>query len=86
MQNFSTFSGASLVAQMVKRLPTMQEIRVRSLGQEDPLEKYWSEPTPVLLPGKSHGPRSLVGYRPRGCKASTQIPSDVQTRDQNLSF
>ena len=28
-----------LVAQMVKHLPTMQETRVRSLGQEDPLEK-----------------------------------------------
>ena len=27
------------MAQMVKRLPAMQEIRVRSLGQEDPLEK-----------------------------------------------
>ena len=27
------------VAQTVKRLPTMQETRVRSLGQEDPLEK-----------------------------------------------
>ena len=31
--------GASLVAQMVKRLPAVQETRVRSLGQEDPLEK-----------------------------------------------
>ena len=30
---------ASLVAQAVKRLPTMREIWVRSLGQEDPLEK-----------------------------------------------
>ena len=30
---------ASLVAQMVKSLPTMQETWVRSLGQEDPLEK-----------------------------------------------
>ena len=29
----------SLVAQRVKRLPTMQETWVRSLGQEDPLEK-----------------------------------------------
>ena len=29
----------SLVAQMVKCLSTMQETRVRSLGQEDPLEK-----------------------------------------------
>ena len=30
---------ASLVAQTVKRLSTMQETRVRSLGWEDPLEK-----------------------------------------------
>ena len=28
-----------LLAQMVKRLPTMQETQVRSLGWEDPLEK-----------------------------------------------
>ena len=28
-----------LVAQMVKRLPTMQETRVQSLGQEDLVEK-----------------------------------------------
>ena len=30
---------ALLVAQTVKRLPAMWETRVRSLGQEDPLEK-----------------------------------------------
>ena len=29
----------SLVAQTVKRLPTMWETQVRSLGREDPLEK-----------------------------------------------
>ena len=29
----------SLVAQTVKRLPTTQETRIRSLGREDPLEK-----------------------------------------------
>ena len=28
------------------------------------------QPTPVLLPGKFHGLRSLVGYNPRGCKES----------------
>ena len=32
-------SWTSLVAQMIKRLPTMQETQVQSLGQEDPLEK-----------------------------------------------
>ena len=30
---------ASLVAQVVKNLPAMQETWVQSLGQEDPLEK-----------------------------------------------
>ena len=30
---------ASLVAQMVKRLPAMQETQVQFLGWEDPLEK-----------------------------------------------
>ena len=33
------FEGISLVAQSVKNLPAMQETQVRSLGQEDPLEK-----------------------------------------------
>ena len=56
---------ASLVAQMVKNLLTMQETRVQSLGQEDPWRRAW-QPTPVLLPGESHGQRSLVGYSPRG--------------------
>ena len=32
------------MAQMVKKLPAVQEIRVRSLGQEDPLEKANGNP------------------------------------------
>ena len=31
--------------------------------------RQW-HPTPVLLPGKSHGQRSLVGYSPWGHKES----------------
>ena len=36
---FSVTQRASLVAWMVKRLPAMQETQVRSLGQENLLEK-----------------------------------------------
>ena len=36
---FVLFLGTSLVAQTVKRLPTMRETWVQPLGQEDPLEK-----------------------------------------------
>ena len=98
------------MTQIVKNLPAMQETRVWSLGQEDPLEEEmtacfstlaleipWTEEpgglqsmrfkscrfnpwvrkipwrrkwqsTLVFVPGKSHGPRSLVGYRPWGRK------------------
>ena len=58
---------APLVAQKVKNLPTMPETLVLSLGSEDPLEKEVAT-TPVFLPGKSHGHRSLEGYSQRGCK------------------
>ena len=46
-----------------------QEMQVRSLGQEDPLEEG-IQPIPVLLPGKFHGQRSLTGYSPWGHKES----------------
>jgi len=36
-------------------------MRVQSLGQEDPLEREMA-PTPVFLPGKTHGQRSLESY------------------------
>ena len=57
------YSWTSLVAQMVKNLPAMQETWVQSLGWEDPWRKEW-QPTPVSLPGESHGQRNLVGYSP----------------------
>ena len=39
---------ASLVTQMVKNLPAKQETRVRSLGQEDPLEKKMATHSSIL--------------------------------------
>ena len=50
----------------------MQDTWVRSLGQEDPLQREW-QLTPVFLPGESHGQRSLVGYSPRGHKSRTRL-------------
>ena len=41
-------SGASLMAQMVKNLPTRQETWVRSLGWEDPLEKGMTTHSSIL--------------------------------------
>ena len=57
--------GASLVAQMVKHLPTMQETQVRSLGWEDPLEKEMATHSSTLawkIPWmKEHGRLQSMG-------------------------
>ena len=39
---------ASLVAQVVQNLPARQETQVRSLGQEDPLEKGMAPHTSIF--------------------------------------
>ena len=60
---------ASLVAQMVKNPPAMQEAWVRSLGQEDSLEKDIATHSSIFA-WRIHGQRSLAGYSPWGCKQS----------------
>ena len=50
---------ASLVAQMVKNLPTVQETWVQFLHQDDPLEKEIAQTTPVFLPEEFYGQKSL---------------------------
>ena len=40
---------ASLVAQTVKNLPAIQETRVQSLGEKDPLEKGMDTHSSVLV-------------------------------------
>ena len=58
--NFS-MQDCSLVAQMVKNLPAVQETRVQSLGWKDPLEKGMATHSRILACWKTHGQRSLEG-------------------------
>ena len=44
----AAFRKASLMAQMVKNLPAMQDTGVQSLGQEDPLEKEMATHSSIL--------------------------------------
>ena len=46
---------------MIKNLPATQETQVQSLGREDALEKGKVTHSSIL-PGESHGQRSLAGY------------------------
>ena len=54
-------------AQTVKRLPTMREAGFNPWVGKIPWRRKW-QPTPVPLPGKSHGQKILVGYSPWGLK------------------
>ena len=72
-------SWASLVAQMVKNLPAMQETWVRSLGREDPLENGMATHFGILA-WRIPWTRRLAGYSPWGQK-------ELDTTEQlTLSF
>ena len=63
----------SLVAQLVKNLSAMWETWVRSLDQEDPLEKGMATHSSTLA-GEFHGQRSLAGYIVHGvAKSQTRL-------------
>ena len=64
---------ASLVAQMVKNLPAMQETWVQSLGQEKPPEKGMATHSNIFAWRVSWTERSLVGYSSWGHKESDTI-------------
>ena len=72
-----TVSGASLVAQMVKNLPAMQETWVQSLGQEDPLEKGIGTHSSFLA-WRIQWTGSLVGCSPWGCRVQQDWVTVIQ--------
>ena len=59
----------STVAQMVSTCLQCGRPRFDPWVGKIPWRRKW-QPTPVLLPEKSHGQRSLVDYSPWGCKES----------------
>ena len=58
---------------------------VQSPGLEDPLRRKW-QPTPVSLPGKPHGQRSLGGYSPWNLKKSDTAEHTHTHTFANLLF
>ena len=67
----STCVKASQVALVIKNSPANAG-DIRDAGSIPGLGRSpgGGQPTPVLLPGESHGQRILVGYSPSGCKES----------------
>ena len=52
----------SLMAQLVKSLPEMWETGFDPWVGKMPWRRQW-HPTPIFVPGESHGQRSLAGFR-----------------------
>ena len=79
MKEARTYSGEKTASSTSGSLvaPTMQEPQVFSPWvRKISWRRKW-QPTPVFLPGKSHGQRSLAGYSPR----VTESDMTEHTRD-----
>ena len=58
-----------------------QEMRFNPWIAKMPWRRKW-QPTPVFLPGKSHGQKSLAGYSPWGRKG---VGHDLVTKQQHIN-
>ena len=67
---------------MIKNLPAIENIKIQFLGWEDLWRKKW-QPTPIFLPGKSYGQRSLEGYSPWGHK---KVRHHLVTKEEKPTF
>ena len=74
----------SLVAQSVSNLPARQETWVRSLGQEDLLEKGMATHSSTLA-WEIHGQRSLAAYSHGVAKSWTSLSDEHFLRGQQIS-
>ena len=66
------------MAQMVKNLRAMRGTQFNPWIGKIPWRREW-QPTPLSLPGKSHGQRSLAGCSSQGCK---RVRHDLGTKQQ----
>ena len=55
------------------------------MGEGNSWRRKW-QPTPVFLPGESHGQRSLVGYSPRVAKSRTRLSDFAFTSNHYRAY
>ena len=63
------FPGGAMIENLPANAGDIREMQVRSPVGKIPWRKEWP-PTPVFLPGKFHGQKSLGGYSPWSHKES----------------
>ena len=80
--------GASLMAHGIKNPPAMQEsqeMRIWVWVWKIHWRKKW-QPTPAVLPGKSHGQKSLAGYIPWGHKSQSRPSLNTECQKKSNIF
>ena len=91
---FFVWVWASLIAQLIKNPPAMQETRVWSLGQEDPLEEGMATHSSILA-SEIPWTEESGGYCPWGCTELDMIQwlfsfwglcKIIECRNQDLHF
>ena len=75
------FQGVSVVKESACQC---RRCRFNPWVRKIPWRRKW-QLTPVFLPGESHGQRSLLGYRPWGCKERTYLSDWVHTHFFEIS-
>ena len=79
----TNLGGASLVAQLVKNLPAIQETPVRFLGQKDPLEKELATHSNILIDWKISQTEELGGLQ---SMRSQRVRHDWVTNQEQLMW
>ena len=70
-QGWQSFPGGAVAKEPACQRRRRKRCRFNPWVRKIPWRRKW-QPTPIFLPGESHGQRSLVGYSPRGCKEYTR--------------
>ena len=75
--------GSPTVASVSRAHLPLQETRVYLWVGKIPWRRKW-QPTPVFLPGKPHGQRSLVGYSPWGSQKESDMADGLNKHQLRL--
>ena len=76
----SSFMDFPLAQQIKKSICQFRRHRFSPWVQKIPWRRKW-QPTPVFLPEKSHGQRSLAGYIDGVAKSQTELSSQVYSHN-----
>ena len=78
LKGHHAFGGHPVMAQMIRNPPAKQEAWFSPWVGKIPWRREW-QPTPVFLPGKSCGQRSLASYSPWGCRVGHDWETNTST-------